>query len=108
MELNLKNKKVLVTGGSHGIGKQIALLFAKEGCQVAICSRSEDKMSDALQEIRRYNHSAISLTCDVLQKPNVDQVISTITELWGGVHILVNNVGGGGRWGEYYILKTDE
>lgn len=108
MELRLKNKKVLVTGGSHGIGKQIALSFAKEGCQVAICSRSENKLSAALQEIKQYNQSAISLTCDVLEKSNVDQVISSITERWGGVHILVNNVGGGGRWGKYDILETDE
>lgn len=108
MDLNLQNKRVLVTGGSRGIGKAIALLFAREGCRVAICSRSDDNIASALKEIKKYDSEALGLKCDVLNRENVDDVILKLTQLWGSLHILVNNVGGGGRWGTEDVLTTPE
>lgn len=108
MNLNLQDKRVLITGGSHGIGKEIALSLAREKCKIAICSRGSDKIAVALKEIQQYDPEALGFKCDVLNKEDINKTISSLTQLWGGVHILINNVGGGGRWGDYDILKTPE
>ena len=108
MELGLKGKNVLITGGSRGIGKATALAFAKEGCRVAICARDQTTISSTLDELYRYDSHAIGMTCDVLNKEDIQRVVDSLTRQWGGVHVLVNNVGGGGTWGKYDILETPE
>jgi len=99
MHLNLDGKYALVTGGSHGIGKAIAIGLAKEGCNVAICARGADRVSDVVAEIEKQGVKALGIHCDVLLKTDPFNVVDKIEEKWGGVDILINNVGGGGRWG---------
>ena len=55
MDLGIKNKNVLVTGGSHGIGLATAIQLATEGCNIAICSRSKDRLSNAKNKLSQFN-----------------------------------------------------
>ena len=57
MDLHLKNKIVLITGGTTGIGKAAALEFLKEGAEVIVCSRSEDKINSFLKDAERKGFS---------------------------------------------------
>jgi len=99
MDLGLKNKNVIVTGGSHGIGLKTALLFASEGCNVAICARDIDKLKTAKKEIESYGVKCLTIQVDVLKKNEIEKSFKNIVECWSEIHILINNVGGGGRWG---------
>ncbi len=96
MELGLKNKAALVTGGSYGIGRAIALALAAEGCRVAICARGEERLQRTAAEIRAAGVENIALCADVTRLDDIGRVMDTIAQRWGGLDILVNNVGGGG------------
>jgi 3-oxoacyl-[acyl-carrier protein] reductase len=108
MEFGLKGKNVLITGGSHGIGRSSALALAKEGCNIAICARGQKGINDTIGEIHKYGVDALGISADVLIASDIDRVISKITKKWKTVHILINNIGGGGRWGTPIIEKTSE
>jgi len=108
MELDLNKKYALVTGGSHGIGQAIALELAKEGCNVAICSRTQERIDKTLELLKDYPGHYFGVVADVLKKGNIDQVITKIDEKWGRLDILINNVGGGGRWGKEDVQATSE
>lgn len=108
MDLKLDNKFALVTGGSHGIGRSIALSLADEGCNVAICARNKDKLEKTLNDIKEKGVDCIYIPADVTIIEDIERTINTIIDYWGTIHILVNNVGGGGRWGNENIEETDE
>ena len=65
MDLGLLGKFALVTGGSHGIGRSIALSLAREGCNVAICARSKERLRESIEEIRSKNVDAIGICADI-------------------------------------------
>jgi 3-oxoacyl-[acyl-carrier protein] reductase len=109
MDLELKGKRALVTGGTHGIGLAIACGLAREGCDVAVCSRKQGHISNMQSMIKNlFKVNCISACCDVLYESEIEETIDFIKERWGGVDILINNVGGGGRWGNENVLATDE
>lgn len=91
---DLNNKTVIVTGGSKGIGKEIALSFAKLGAHVIIIGRGEVALEQTFQELRKVgsgNHKAIS--GDVNDITRVRAIVDTIVDDYGTVDILVNNAG---------------
>jgi 3-oxoacyl-[acyl-carrier protein] reductase len=100
MDLGLKGKVVLITGGSKGIGLAIARAFYEEGARVAIAARGEAELQAAAQEMDGLLTVSADLTDAVARQHVVDQVIQT----WGTIDVLVNNVGGsnGGP-----VLDTD-
>lgn len=104
----MAGKYALVTGGSHGIGRSTALILAEEGCNLAICARNKERAEKAVQEIKTKGVQAIGISADVMIAEDVDRVIKTIIDSWGTIHILINNVGGGGRWGSEIIEETSE
>ncbi|MBI4333162.1 MAG: SDR family oxidoreductase [Chloroflexi bacterium] len=108
MDLNLKGKVALVTGGSHGIGRSVALALAEEGCNVAICARGDKRVEKTLTELKAKGVKAIGVLADVTISADVERVVKTIVDSWGTLHILVNNVGGGGRWGSEQVEQTSE
>jgi len=108
MDLGIKGKYALVTGGSHGIGFGIALALAKEGCNVAICSRNKDRIEQTVARLKAEGVNSIGISADVLIRDDIHRVMEAVTNSWGTIHILVNNVGGGGRWGSPIVEETPE
>ena len=104
---NLKQKNVLVTGGTHGIGLAIAKELFFHGCNIAVCSRSEDKLEKTKSFFESKKANFISFKADVLNDQDCDSVMDGIKKQWGTLDILINNVGGGGRWGKENIEETD-
>lgn len=108
MDLGLKGRFVLVTGGTHGIGRSISLSLAAEGCNVAVFSRSKERIKRMLSELKAKGVDCIGLQADVMVKDDIEKVKKGVIKRWGTIHILINNVGGGGRWGMDNIEDTGE
>ena len=85
---------VLITGGSRGIGRAAARLFAENGCNVAVNYRlSAAKAEELCGELRREGARAIAIQADVAVRADVDRMVRQIGEEFGGVDVLVNNAG---------------
>jgi NAD(P)-dependent dehydrogenase (short-subunit alcohol dehydrogenase family) len=97
MDLGLKDKIAIVTGGSSGIGLETARLLLQEGAKVAICGRDEDRLGQAVEELQNSIPGAelIAQPCDVLNETQVKALVQAVVEKWGGVDILINNAGRG-------------
>lgn len=108
MEFGLKGKYALITGGTHGIGKATALTLAQEGCHVAVCSPTVERIDQTLSELAAYNVRTIGMQADALSGDDMHRVMDRIESEWGELDILINNVGGGGRWGKPSPEETDE
>ncbi len=91
----LKGKKALVTGGTSGIGKEIALTFAREGAQVIIFGQNLERGELVLQELLQISseHKHAFYSVDVSKKPAIDEVIGKILQTEPSIDILVNNAG---------------
>src|SRR4030095_9550481 len=90
MELGLQGKHAIVTGGSRGIGKAIALELAREGADVAIGARSKQDLEASARELAaQTGRRVIPLTADVTSKEQVDSMVSQAAQQLGGLHILV-------------------
>ena len=107
MELGLSGKFALVSGGSHGIGLASAKQLAAEGCHVAICSRSQARLDVAMAELAPFGVRRLAMAADLLETDAADRVMDAIEREWGRLDILVNNVGGGGRWGKEIVEETN-
>ncbi len=86
--MKLQNARVLITGGSEGIGRGIAEALLARGAQVAIMARDEPKLSQTAAEI-----GAVAVPGDVSREADADRAVSTVVEQFGGLDILVNNAG---------------
>ncbi len=95
MDLGLKNKTVLITASSKGLGKATALEFVKEGATVIITSRNEDNLKKAAQEIKAITNSKVfPLVCDLSNGNDIDNLFDNIAKEFKGIDILINNTGG--------------
>ena len=94
MELGLQGKVALVTGGSKGLGQAIALELAREGAEVAICSRNQAEIEAAGAEIgRACGRAALALVADVTKREDIERFVAAAAECFGGIDLLVNNAG---------------
>lgn len=92
--MRLENKVALITGASRGIGRQIALDFAKEGADVGINFRKERKAAEELaKEIEKMGRRAIIIQADVSEEDQVKSMVDTMINEFGRIDILVNNAG---------------
>ena len=93
----LKAKKALITGGTAGIGKEIAIAFAKQGADVAIFGTNVERAAEVIQALEQLRLSKeqrfISFIVDVSLKSSVEDSIQQLLKLWGQIDILVNNAG---------------
>lgn len=93
MEFNFKNKKVLVTGGGSGLGKECALLFARSGADVLIADLKKDRCEEVANEIKSLGREAIAYQVDVTKYDEVEAMYKEIVSKWGTVDIVINSAG---------------
>ncbi|MFH1406687.1 MAG: 3-oxoacyl-[acyl-carrier-protein] reductase [Candidatus Omnitrophota bacterium] len=89
----LKDKVTLVTGGARGIGKEIALLFARHGSHVAICDVSQNDLDMVKSEIEVLGVKAMGCAVDVTNAAEVEQMAEKILDKFKSIDILINNAG---------------
>ena len=97
MDLGLKDRVAVATGGSRGIGRAIALTLATEGCNVAICARGEEKLRETEAELRGRGVKVHAGVVDVARPGEVEAFVDEVAHTLGKVDALVNNAGGARR-----------
>lgn len=88
-----KDKVVLVTGGSSGLGKAIACAFAARGAKLVIAARRAETLATAADDLRRYGHEVATLAADVTNPHDVERLFSETIARFGRLDVLVNNAG---------------
>src|SRR3989304_2094178 len=92
--MRLQGKVALVTGGSRGMGRAIALGFAQEGADVAVSYRSHaDEAGSAVKEIQELGRRAIAVEADVASASEVSAMVERVVAEFGRIDILVNSAG---------------
>src|SRR5258706_9834693 len=105
MKLDIKEKRVVVAGGSRGIGRAIALAFAQGGARVSICARGAEALEAARTEIAAFGGVAHASICDLANEEAIARYIPEAAAALGGIDVLVNNATAGAtrpdaaRWG---------
>ena len=95
MEFNLRDKNVMVSAASSGIGRSIAELFLKENCFVTICSSNIDKLINAADQIgEKYKDRLLYVKCDINNLDEIKSTVESAVDKFGQIDILVNNCGG--------------
>lgn len=89
--MKLKDKVALITGGSQGLGKSIALAMADQGAQIVICSVDPEKLASTAREIEGRGTQCLPVRCDVSSSAEVAAMYAQIAARFGTLHILVNN-----------------
>jgi len=97
MDLGLGGKNAVVTGGSRGIGRAIALGLAQEGANVAICARGKEALEKTASELRETGVKVSAVSCDVADPKALDAFLEEARNALGRVDILVNNVSAFGQ-----------
>jgi NAD(P)-dependent dehydrogenase (short-subunit alcohol dehydrogenase family) len=92
-DIDLSGKVALVTGGSRGLGKGIALAMAERGAEVAICGRKKEHLAQAQEEFKKGGLEVIARDANVSSPDEVGALIKAVDEKFGRLDILVNNVG---------------
>jgi len=91
--MNFKDKVVLITGASSGIGKESAIEFAKLGAKIVLVARRKEKLEQVADELKKFNVTILTCQCDVSNKDQVKEMSKTVLEKFDSVDILVNNAG---------------
>ncbi len=91
--MRLKDKVAMVTGGARGIGRAIALLFAREGADIAVCDVNSESAESTCRQIEALGRKAIAVKMDVTSLPSVEEGLNKILDKLTKVDILVNNAG---------------
>jgi 3-hydroxybutyrate dehydrogenase len=91
--MKLEDKVCIITGAASGIGKEIALRFAREGARVVIADLSQDAARTTAEQIRQEGGQAIAVAMDVTCEQQVKEAIAEVVSAWGGVDVLVSNAG---------------
>jgi 3-oxoacyl-[acyl-carrier protein] reductase len=96
MNIELNGKRAIVTGGSRGIGRAIALAFAEAGADVSICARGAEALAKTRAELAQFGHNAHAAVCDLAEAAAVACYVEEAAAALGGIDILVNNASGFG------------
>ncbi len=107
MDLGLKGKVAVVTGGTEGIGKATALTLAREGAKVAICARRQPLLDAVAAEITKAGGEVLAVAADMSKAADCERFINAVVKRYGGIDILLNNAGTSKR-GKFLELTDDE
>jgi 3-oxoacyl-[acyl-carrier protein] reductase len=102
----LHNKVAMITGGNSGIGEATARRFTQEGAKVAILARREAEGRAVQEAIRADGGDVTYFPCDVTDRKAVESAVAQTVKTYGGLHVLINNAGGGAR--EMFPDESDE
>jgi len=91
--MRLKDKSVVVTGASSGMGKAIVTLFAKEGANVVAFARRKERLEELAEELKGYSGKVVPFAGDVSKQKDIESAIDTAVKEFGKFDILVNNAG---------------
>ena len=94
MDLGIKGKVALITGGTRGLGRQCGLSLAREGVDVAICARNTSDFFKIEDELKSFNVRVVTIKADIMSITEVDNLFDEVVQRLGNIDILVNNVGG--------------
>jgi len=97
MSFDFRGKRVVVTGGSRGIGRAIALGFAEAGAAVSICARGQGALEETRAELARFGGTAHAAGCDLADAEAVPRYVGEAVDALGGLDVLVNNASGFGQ-----------
>ena len=89
--MNLKNKKIVITGASKGLGRALAFRFAEEGARLALCARSTDDLKRAELELSLRGVPPLAASCDIADHVQVERFAAFVLEEFDSVDVLVNN-----------------
>ena len=92
-EYDLKDKTVLITGGSRGLGLVMAREFARHGARLALCARDVEELEHARLDLERFGAEVMVVRCDVRNKQEVNDMVAAVNARFGNVDVLVNNAG---------------
>ncbi len=104
-DFSLEGKVALITGGSRGMGKAIALAYARAGADVAVCSRHLKESQSTAQEIKDLGRHSVGIQADTSVKADVENMIDRVVKELGTIDILVNAAGVNVR---QYLMSTSE
>ncbi len=104
MDLKIRDKIALVTGGGNGIGRAICLCLAAEGAKVVVVDLNNNEAQKVTQEIKSSGGDALTIACDATNPDDVDMMVQKTVDEYGTADILVNNVGGG--FGTGFVSRT--
>jgi NAD(P)-dependent dehydrogenase (short-subunit alcohol dehydrogenase family) len=90
----VKDKVVIVTGGSSGMGKAMAMRFAKDGARVVIAGRDLDKLNNAKEEIEQFDGQVLPIVMDVRDPELIKNMVNEVDQTFGTIDFLVNNAAG--------------
>lgn len=90
---DLTGRVAVVTGGSVGLGRQMAEGLAEVGANLVLCARKKDRCDLAVEELRRFGVKALGLACDLRNLASIQSVVDTTVQHFGRIDILVNNAG---------------
>ena len=107
MDLGLKDKIAIVSGASRGIGRSIALTLAAEGAKLCICARNEEGLKKAAGEMEAAGAEVEAIAVDVTTTEGAEALVKAGVDRFGGVDILVNNVGGS-VWTPFAEISDEE
>jgi len=91
MKNRFENKVVWITGGGSGLGKAMAVQFAREGAKVAVSGRRVDKLNETIQEIEKENVEALAIQCDVSKEEDIINAVSQIINSFGRLDVAIAN-----------------
>jgi meso-butanediol dehydrogenase / (S,S)-butanediol dehydrogenase / diacetyl reductase len=89
----LAGKVALITGGGTGIGRAIALAFAREGAKVAVAGRRKEKLQETLVKLKKQGTKGLAIVCDVSKAKDAERAVRETAKAFGKLNVLVNNAG---------------
>ena len=107
MDLNLKNKNVLITGATKGIGLELAHKFAEEGANIIFCARNYKLIQTNVNDIKKkYKINILGKECDITNYSQILNFINDVKNTFNGIDVLINNAGSGSN--ETIMESNDE